>query len=151
MSFRITARNYAVGEDYDGEGTIYHQVYGNHESPKLLNEYLKSKGVEIDGDGCFRDYEVTDIQELLEVMLKIHDEQVEDDSFWDFKPAPHYHVDTVDGLLSYLWLKLDAAKVLIMYNFFDAFREYIDSYWNEARGGVEYRLNGKGKIYLSGF
>lgn len=151
MSYRITARNAIIDKDYNSNDTIYHQVYGNNESPWLLEEYLKSKGVEFDGDGCFKNYEVTDIQELLEVMLKIHNEQIEDDSFWDFKPTAPYKTDTVDGLMSYWWLKLDSARVLVMYNFFDAFRDYIQTYWDDEDNIAKYKLNGKGKIYLSGF
>ena len=146
MSFRITARDYKDGEE---RGT-YHQVYGNHDFPSKLKDYLLSKGVTLDSDDCFYDYDIEDVQGLLDVMLEIHDEQVEDDSYWDFKPGARYKVDTPDDLISYIDYKFDAAIVLIMYNFYKAFESSIESYWDEAAHAPKYKIKDGKHIYLSG-
>lgn len=151
MSYRITARDYELHEDYSGEGKIYHQIYGNNESPRLLNEYLKEKGVEIDGDGCFRDFDIKDIQEFLELMVKIQDDLVEDDTWYDFKPMPHMKTDNPDRMISYWNYKLDAATVLIVYNFYKAFESLLDTEWDNSIGGVRYKIKEGKHIYLSGF
>jgi hypothetical protein len=151
MSFRIHATDYKMGEDSNGNGNISHQVYGNHEFPEKLRDYLISNGAELDGDDCFTDHEVTDIQELLEVMFEIHHEQVEDDSYWDFKPSAIYKTDTVDELISYIDYKLYASIVMTMYNFYKAFEDSITSYWDKESNSPKYKLKDGMKIYLSGF
>ncbi len=151
MSFRVHATDHKLGDDFDGYGEISHQVYGNHEFPAQLQEYLEANGAEIDGDSCFRDFEVKDIQALFEVMLDIHNEQVKDDSYWDLKPSFMYKTDTAYGLLSYLDYKLDCAIVLTMYNFYNAFRKMIDIYWDDEDDCEKYRIKDGYHIYLSGY
>jgi hypothetical protein len=151
MSYRITAHDYELGEEYDGKGKISHQIYGNNCFPIKLRDYLVSQKVAFDSDDCFKDYDVTDLQGLLDVMLEIHKEEVEDDSYWDFKPGVRYHTDTVDGLISYLNYRLDVAIVLVMYNFYKAFEGSIESYWDDQSNGAKYKIKDGMKIYLSGF
>lgn len=151
MSYRITARDYELGEDYSGDGKLYHQLYGNNQSPKLIDEWVKSQGSEVDGDRCFRDVEIKDIQEFLEVMVKVQDELVEDDTWYDFKPMPHMKTDNPDRMISYWGYKLDVATVLIVYNFYKAFESLLETEWDDSIGGVKYKIKEGKHIYLSGF
>ena len=151
MSYRITARDYKLGVEYDGKGEVYHQVYGNNEFPNILSEYLISQGCELDGDGCFRDFEIKDIQSLLEVMVKIQEELAEDDTWYDFKPMPHMKIDNPDRMISYWDYKLDVATVLITYNFFKSIEHLVEADWDDSIGGVKYKIKEGKHIYLNGF
>lgn len=151
MSFRISAYDYELHEDYSGTGKLSHQIYGNNEFPKKLSDYLVQQGVKLDGDGSFLDYEITNLHELLKVMLQIHNEEVDDDSYWDFKPSAIYKTETVSGLLSYIDYKLDVSIVLIMHNFVKAFDSLIERYWDDDSKSGKYRIKDGMKIYLSGF
>ena len=151
MSYRITASDGEYDDDFNHDYTIYHQVYGNHESPKLLNDFLESKGVVFDGDGCFYNYDVDNIQELFKVMIEISKERIEDDTFYNLKPSVRYKTDTVDGLLSYWSYQLDSAIVLTEYNFYKAFEPLIESYWDDTDNESKYRIKDGKHIYLSGF
>ena len=147
MSFRIQAYDNKLGKDLEGETNIFHQIYGNNEFPERLREYLVSKGVELDEDDCFQDYEIIDLQEFLEVMLEIHNGMVEDDSYWDMKPTL-IKTDTVDGLVSHCEYKIDNSIVFIMYNFVKAFDDFIERYWDD---GIKYKIKAGKHIYLAGF
>lgn len=46
------------------------QIFGNNESYFEWDEYIKSLGIEIDGDGCYEG-EITDFMEMLLVIEKI--------------------------------------------------------------------------------
>lgn len=148
MSFRIHATDHILGKEFEGNGDISHQVYGNGDFPKELEEHLTNHGAEIDEDGCFRDFEVTDINELLDVMMTIHNRQVKDDSYWDFKPSPIYKTDTPGELIGYIEYKLDATVVLGVYNFYKAFEGLLDAYWDK---GTKYKIESGKHIYLSGY
>lgn len=145
MSYRITARD--GKKDYK----IYYQIYGNNEFPRLLEEYLKNKGVKFDADDCFKNYDVDNIQELFEIMVQISKERIEDNTYYDFTPSAIYKTDTVDGILSYWGYKLDAAIVLTEYNFYKAFEDLIENYWDNTTEEVKYRIKNEKHIYLSGF
>ena len=151
MSFRITVRDHELGEDYNGKGKLYHQLYGNNSSPALIDEWVKAQGAEIDGDGCFRDVEIKDIQQFLEIMVKIQQQIVEDDTWYDFKPMPHMKIDNPDRMISYWSYKLDAATVLIVYNFYKSIESLLDTEWDDSIGGVRYKMKPDKHIYLSGF
>lgn len=149
MSFRIQAYDYKVKKDYSGNGDICHQIYSNNDFPKKLREYLIAKGVELDEDSCFLDYEIKNIQEFLEVMFEIHKEQT-DDSYWDLKPTLR-EINTVYDLISHCEYKIDCAIIFIIYNFVQVFDDFIERYWDDGSKGIKYKLK-KGKhIYLSGF
>lgn len=150
MSYRISASNMRQG-DRGVEGRKYHQIYGNNDFPPRLREYLVKNGAYFDTDDCFYDFEVKDIQALFDVMYEIHNEQVEDDSYWDFKPPVTFKTDNAEQLLSYLDYKLDGAVVLTMYNFYNAFRKSIEYYWDDETNEPKYKLRNGSHIYLSGY
>ena len=151
MSYRVTLRDHEIGPEYKGDGKIYHQVLGNNECPKVLDEWLEKNGAEIDEDGCFRDFEIKDIQEFLELLIEIQNEYAQDDTWYDFKPMAHMKIDNPDRMISYWRYKLDVATVLIVYNFFLAIESLLDSEWDDSIGGVKYKLKEGKHIYLSGF
>ena len=151
MSYRITVRNYLLNEDYSGKGEIYHQLFGNNECPDEVIEWVKKQSGEIDGDGCFRDIEIKDIQEFLEITIKVLDKLIEDDTWYDFKPMSHMKIDNPDRMISYWNYKLDVATVLIVYNFYQSIKSLLENEWDGSIGGVRYKIKEGKHIYLSGF
>ena len=150
MSFRITVTDYELGEDYEGNGKLYHQLYINNQSPGLIDDWVKDQGAAIDGDGCFRDVEIKDIQQFLGIVVRIQDELMEDDTWYEFKPL-HVKIDSPDRMISYWSYKLDAATVLIVYNFYKAIEHMLEYEWDETIGGSRYKVKEDVRLYLSGF
>lgn len=54
MSYRIYVNNY--------------QCLGNNECPKVLMDELKRQGCEMDGDNCFQDFEIKELQPIIEAL-----------------------------------------------------------------------------------
>jgi hypothetical protein len=152
MSFRITARDYKVGKDFEGKGEIYHQVYGNHEFPAEIRAYLLENGCKLDTDDCFYDYEINDLQGFFEAMLEAHNGYMEDDSYWDFKPLPRQNVSTPWGLVMHCMSKKENSYAFIVYNFYEAFSDFIAWGFDKetSKDYFKYKDDNK-KIYLSGF
>lgn len=148
MSYRITARDYK-GDTRPNEGK-YHQVYGNHEFPTAIHNYLIANGCKLSEDGCFDDFEITDLDSFLEAMLAAHNEYMKDDSYWDFKPDGVINkVDTPFGLIMHCMRKKEDSYAFIVYNFYDAFENEIE--W-KYEGGRDFFAIKEGKhIYLSGY
>lgn len=148
MSYRIHATNYQ-DRGKRPEGGISHQVYGNNEFPTEVHDYLEDKGCKFDEDDCFYDFEITDIQEFLEAMLKAHEGYMENDTYWDFKPTRT--IETPEDLISHCWMKIELSYAFIVYNFYDTFRKEIKLVWDDEEKREKYILNEGCRIFLSGF
>ena len=149
MSYRIWASNCKDSERNTKEDRVSHQVYGNNEFPKEIHDYLESKGCKFNEDDCFYDFEITDIQEFLEAMLKAHNSYMRDDSYWDFKPTRP--IETPEDLISHCGYKIALSYAYIVYNFWDSFKKEFRLVWDNETKREFYQINEGKHIYLSGF
>lgn len=151
MSYRVRAHDHKFGKDLTGEGDIDHQIYGNNEFPNPVSAYIISQGCEMDEDGCFFDFEITDINGFLDAMLAAHNEYMKDDSYWDFKPPVERDVSTPYGLITHCMIRKEDSYAFIVYNFYSAFRDILTVYWDKESNHEKYKIKEGKHVYLSGF
>lgn len=151
MSYRIKAH---IGNTEDG----YYQIFGNNEWPKDFLEELKVQGASIDGDGCFEDFEVKDINRLLETInkyiLQIDKEKKEQNiDIFNLRDLLEPILKGVKPIAEYEEPALECMYIFTAYNFIQHLKKYnaIDIDWDTfvETKKVQYKLTKK--IFISGY
>lgn len=136
MSDRLKLR------DEDGK---WLQVFGNNEYPNNLLEWVNKKGGEVDEDGCFRDFEVKDLQGFLEQIILYLQELPFD--VYDLRFDNEYNKERKWDIFTMVERYRNSYLAEIP-TILDKFSNVIERRFDEGKGFVYEIKEGK-KLYLS--
>lgn len=147
MSYRIYVNNY--------------QCLGNNECPKVLIDELKRQGCEIDEDYCFHDFEIKELEPIIEAL----EQYIVDTNNWalnkkynsgsiaDFSDIFERHKKYGNGLTWSIQEQLEYGYLFVTVNFLKAiqgdYEEDMDYENKEHR--IVYKIKECHHIYMSGF
>ena len=91
------------------------QIFGNNEYYDIWLDYIKSKGIEVNDDGCYEG-ELYDVMELFEVIDKLTKQLIEDRHQQVLKNETYLGnpVKELTDLSQSLWL--DSSTPILMFN-----------------------------------
>lgn len=147
MSYRIYVNHY--------------QCLGNNECPNVLIEELKRQGCEMDVDYCFHDFEIKELEPIIEAL----EQYIVDTNNWalnkkynpgsiaDFSEIFVNHLKYGNGLTWKIGEYLENGYLFVTINFLkaieDDYEEYFD--YEDRKHKIKYRIKEGHHIYMSGF
>lgn len=153
MSYRIYVHTEKDGKKY--------QCLGNNECPEVLIEELKKQGCEMDEDNCFENFEIKELEPIIEGLEKY----IEDTNNWHlnrkYKPSSIADFSNIfeeskmsrNGLTWKIQQYLECGYLFVTVNFLkaieDAYEEILD--FENERHNVTYKIAEGKHIYMSGF
>ena len=147
MSYRIYVNHY--------------QCLGNNECPKVLIDELKRQGCEFDEDNCFHDFEIKELEPIIEALEQyIRDinewalgRKYEPGSIADFSHLFEKPDKYGNGLTWRLQEILENGYLFVTINFLNAIKDdYEEDFDFEAKEHrIKYKIKEGHHIYMSGF
>lgn len=142
MSYRIYVNNY--------------QCLGNNECPKVLIDELKRQGCEFDVDNCFENFEIKELQPIIEAL----EEYIRNINEWTLnkKYNPHSIADFTDvfekskqgnGLTWEIQEYMEYGYLFITANFLKAIKNDYEEIYDKDR--IKYKIKNGHHIYMSGY
>ena len=145
MSYRIYVNDY--------------QCLGNNECPKVLIDELKRQGCEMNSDYCFHEFEIKELQPIIEAL----EQYIKDMNEWalnkKYKPSSIADFSDVfeeknrNGLTFKIQEYLECGYLFVTVNFLkaikDDYEEDID--FDKEENRIIYRIKEGHHIYMSGF
>ena len=147
MSYRIYVNNY--------------QCLGNNECPKVLIEELKRQGCEMNEDNCFHDFEIKELQPIIEAL----EQYIRDMNEWalnkKYKPSSIADFSNVfdesekygNGLTWKIQEYLECGYLFVTVNFLKAIKDdYEEDFdFENKEHRIVYKIKEGHHIYMSGF
>jgi len=147
MSYRIYVNNY--------------QCLGNNECPEVLINELKRQGCEIDEDGCFHNFEIKELEPIIEAL----EQYIKNTNEWmlrrKYKPGSvadfSYLLEKEDeyknGLTWSLQELLENGYLFVTINFLNAIKDdYEEDFDFEAKKHrAKYKIKKGHHIHMSGY
>ena len=141
MSYRIYVNDY--------------QCLGNNEYPKVLIDELKRQGCKMDEDGCFHDFEIKELQPIIEALEKY----IIDMNNWALnkKYNPGSIADFSDlfskpgsnGLTWNVQYRIACGYLFVTVNFLNAIKDDYEEDYSRER--IIYKIKEGHHIYMSGY
>lgn len=144
MSYRMYVKTEKDGKRY--------QFLGNNVCPSCLIEELKRQGAEFDEDDCIRDFEVKEIQPVIETLEKYildtyNRKKVDGINIFDFEEDILKNKDK--NLTYYLNYVKDCWYMLVSSNFVDALGNSIETEYEDNK--MIYKIIEGKHIYIDAF
>lgn len=133
-----------------------YQCLGNHECPQVLIDELKKQGCKFDEDYCFHDFEIKDLQGIIEALEKYIfevDERIKkrhaDDSIANYskefeKWKQHNYTWNVKR-------SVDCGYMFITYNFLEYIKDDYEDDFDFDKDRTVYKIKEGHHVYMSGF
>lgn len=147
MSYRIYVNHY--------------QCLGNNECPEVLINELKKQGCEVDEDYCFYDFEIKDLEGIIEAL----EQYIIDTNNWainkkynpssiaDFSDIFKESKEYGNGLTWKIEEQIEYGYLFVSINFLkvikDDYEEYYD--YEDKTHRIKYRIKKGHHIYMSAF
>lgn len=144
MSYRMYVKTEKNGKRY--------QFLGNNVCPSCLIEELKRQGAEFDEDDGIRDFEVKEIQPVIDALEKYilntyNRKKVDGINIFDFEEDILSHAD--NNFTYFLNYSKDSWYMLVSSNFVDALGNSIETEYE--KGKVIYKIRENKHIYIDAF
>lgn len=131
------------------------QVLGNNECPKVLTDELKKQGCKFDEDWCFENFEIKDLQGIIEALEK-YIYEMEDwtkkhydgDSIADFSKSLDEWKTNFTYRLTY---SIDCGYLFVTYNFLQYIKGDYEEDYNFEKKRMIYKIKEGHHAYMSGF
>lgn len=145
MSYRIYVNNY--------------QCLGNNECPEVLMNELKRQGCEIDEDGCFKNFEIKELEPIIEAL----EQYIIDKNEWALNKSynPGSIADFSDifekigcnGLTWNIEYKTECGYLFITVNFLNAIKDDYEEYFDfeDKKHQIKYKIKEGHHVYMSGY
>ena len=147
MSYRIYVNHY--------------QCLGNNECPAVLIDELKKQGCEMDVDYCFNDFEIKDLEAIIEAL----EQYIKDTNEWalnkkynpgsiaDFSEVFEESNKYGNGLTWKIQEYLDCGYLFVTINFLNAIKEDYEEYFDceDRQHRIKYKIKEGHHVYMSGF
>lgn len=143
MSYRIYVNNY--------------QCLGNNECPQTLMNELKRQGCELDEDNCFKNFEIKELQPVIEAL----EQYIVDRNNWtlnreynpcsiaDFSDVFNKDKNYGNGLTWRIQEHLECGYLFITINFLNAIKDDYEEDYSKDR--ITYKIKEGHHIYMSGY
>lgn len=145
MSYRIYVNDY--------------QCLGNNECPQVLIDELKRQGCEIDEDDCFRDFEIKELEPIIEAL----EQYIIDTNNWalnkTYNPGSIANFSDVlkkpsrNGLTWNIKHKTECGYLFVTVNFLNAIKDDCEEYFDfeDKNHQIKYRIKEGHHIYMSAY
>ena len=148
MSYRIYVNNY--------------QCLGNNECPGVLIEELKRQGAEIDDDGCFDEFEIKELQPIIEALEQyIRDvnefhlnNKYKPRSIADFSDILQEKKENIGNGLTWRLQEISEwGYLFVTVNFLKAIKEDYEEYVDDEDecSRIKYKIKEGHHVYMSGY
>jgi hypothetical protein len=120
----------------------------------LIDE-LKRQGCEMNEDFCFHDFEIKELQPIIDVLEKYVIEEYErkikkginicdfQDEFENYKQSKNF--------TKHMELIVDTSYIFTAVNFLRYIKEDVVEVWNTELAKIEYKIKDGHHVYMSGF
>lgn len=130
------------------------QCLGNNECPEVLINELEKQGCKFDEDGCFDNFEIKDLQGVIEALEKYIYEKEEitkkifgtsiadySNDFENWKSNFTYRVSNA----------IDCGYLFITYNFLQYIKGKYEEDYDFDKNRMVYKIKDNHQVYMSGF
>lgn len=131
------------------------QCLGNNVCPQVLIEELKKQGCEIDADNCFENFEIKEIQPIIEALEKyvfsVYEEKIRRGiNICDFQKEFEQYKNS-KFFTNYMEVLADTAYIFTTTNFLRYIKDDVEEIWNEENAKIEYKIKKGHSVSMSGF
>lgn len=131
------------------------QVLGNNECPYILINELERQGCKFDSDKCFHDFEITDLQGIIEALEKYiygmeewTKEHYNGKSIADFREELEEWKSNFTYKLTY---SIDCGYLFVTYNFLKYIKDDYEQDFDFEKKRMVYTIKEGHHVYMSGF